>query len=135
MSINSSSDVRDFGKLPSSSQLSDIYLTPHLAGAAAEMAARAGIGYEAATGERLAAYKYSEACLFMASFLPVINSFYAANAPNLNREVAELEFILNSPSEVLEKSKFWRDQADDMLKPWVDDGGGQTRYKVTPKAF
>jgi hypothetical protein len=112
MPLATPDDVRDIGRLPATeAQLGEDVIVPHLDAAARELCRWLG-DYETTTDrDKKAACIEAECCLAMANLLPVLNTFYTAGLPTLQKELGDLDFIFHNPDDLQKIISAWRSRA------------------------
>jgi len=122
MALSSASDVRELGKLPDSSKLSDPVIDIQLEAAARELTSWIGT-YSAATGEKALACIEAECCICMVYLLPVLNTFYTEGLAGVQKEMGEMDLLFHSVSDIERLQEYWIKRARTRVSSYVSTGG------------
>lgn len=114
------SEVRTLGALPS--KVKDELLLPHIASAIQRVTAHLK-GTMPRSKADIARVKDAAACFAIAYALPVLNTFYLSQAEKVPRKVAETDYVLHDPGEVLKLVAYWEKRGYDALRDIGRTGG------------
>lgn len=115
--------LRLLGNLPR--DIPDEMLEPHLKGAELKVKGYLGGGWPTRVTD-IERTKEAIACLALSYALPVLNTFYLAQAEQVPRKVAQTDYVFHDPGEVLKLAAHWKNRAYEVLREIGKTGGGQS---------
>ena len=103
--------VRQLGIIPESA---DGIVAAHIESACLKVLSQ--IGTLPAAGDDLTRAKDAAGCFAIAYALPTLNTFYLSEAEKVPRRVAQTDYVLHEPGEVVKLVKLWEDRAYNSLR-------------------
>ncbi len=103
--------VRLLGNIPANA---DSIVAAHIESACLKVLAQ--IGTLPTTGPDLIRAKDAAGCFTIAYALPTLNTFYLSEAEKVPRRVAQSDYVLHEPGEVVKLVKLWEERAYSSLR-------------------
>ncbi len=118
--------VRELGKIPAT--FPDADLLPHLTSASLKVE-RLLAGFTPSEENDIQRAREAVACFAIANALPMLNTFYLANAKRVPRAVAETDYVFYDAHEVVKLVNMWKTRAAEALRD-VNRTGGAVSISV-----
>lgn len=118
--------IRELGKI--SAAFPDADLLPHLIGASLKVD-RLLAGFAPSEENDVRRVEEAVACFAIANALPMLNTFYLANAKRVPRTVAETDYVFYDAHEIVKLVNMWKTRAAEALRD-VNRTGGAVSISV-----